>query len=327
MATFWYVLLAVLFVAYFALGGLDIGVGLLLPAHPYPTRRAALNALGPFFLGNEVWIIGAVGALLAAFPRIESALFHAAYPLLIAIVAALVGINAGVQLRSRPTGARSRAAFDVLIAVSAAVLAFGWGALLGDLLTGLPLGAGPVVLTGWFPAVTALAMAAVAAAHGSAFLSWRLPDGAPRGRATRLGTLLAPLAAAAVAAATALGFADADVRHAVGHPPVAVALAGAAAVLLVAAGFAVRGGRPRAAVVATGLAIALPVVVVGAAIFPNVLVSTGSDASLTVAAGAADATTLRLLSWVAAPVVPLLLALQVFNWRLFRAGRPGVRYW
>src|SRR5439155_1081545 len=61
MDTFWYALLAVLFLAYFALGGLDIGVGLLLPVHPYPTRRAALNALGPFFLGNEVWIIGAAG--------------------------------------------------------------------------------------------------------------------------------------------------------------------------------------------------------------------------------------------------------------------------
>src|SRR5439155_172690 len=127
------------FVAYFALGGLDIGVGLLLPVHPYQTRRAALNALGPFFLGNEVWIIGAAGALLAAFPRVESALFHAAYPLVIAIVAGLVGINAGVQLRSRPAGTGPRAAFDGLIAVSAAVLAFGWGALLGNLLTGLPL--------------------------------------------------------------------------------------------------------------------------------------------------------------------------------------------
>jgi len=327
MDTFWYALLAVLFLAYFALGGLDIGVGLLLPVHPYPTRRAALNALGPFFLGNEVWIIGAAGALLAAFPRAESALFHAAYPLVIAIVAGLVGINAGVQLRSRPAGTGARAAFDGLIAVSATVLAFGWGALLGNLLTGLPLGAGPVVLTGWFPAVTGLALVAVAAAHGAAFLSWRLPDGELRGRAARLGSRLAPVAAVAVAAAIALGFADAGVRRAVGHPAVAVALAGAAVVLLVAAGFAVRAGRPQLAVVASGLAMALPVVVVGLAVFPNVLVSTGPEPSLTIAAGAADVTTLRLLSWVAAPLVPLLLALQVFNWRLFRAGRPGVRYW
>jgi hypothetical protein len=36
--------------------------------------------------------------------------------------------------------------------------------------------------------------------------------------------------------------------------------------------------------------------------------------------------TLRLLAWFAAPVVPLLFALQAANWWLFR-GRTGQRYW
>lgn len=72
MSTFWYAVLGLLFMAYFALGGLDQGVALLLPLHKGdPARRAALNAVGPRFLGNEVWIVGAVGVLIAAFPRLE----------------------------------------------------------------------------------------------------------------------------------------------------------------------------------------------------------------------------------------------------------------
>jgi cytochrome d ubiquinol oxidase subunit II len=327
MATFWFLLLGLLFVLYFALGGLNIGVGMSLPTYPVSARRGPLNALGPFFLGNEVWIVGAAGVLLAAFPGMESALFHALYPLILAIIAGLVAINAGVQLRSRPTKEGSRAAFDVLITVSAVVLAFGWGALLGNLLTGLPLGGGPVVLTGWFPAVTGLVMLLLALAHGSAYLAWRLPDETARKAAARRGALLAPLAGVALLAVVGLGFADAGVRRAVENPMAAVVLAAVAAVAAGVAGLALRTGRAHLAPVATGLAMALPVVIVGAALFPHILVSTGAGESLTVAAGAADGTTLRLLAWIAGPVVPLLMALQVFSWRLYRVNRLGTGYW
>ena len=43
-------------------------------------RRAALTALGPFFLGNEVWLVAAVGILFGAFPTLEGELLAGYYP-------------------------------------------------------------------------------------------------------------------------------------------------------------------------------------------------------------------------------------------------------
>jgi cytochrome d ubiquinol oxidase subunit II len=337
MAQFWYALLGLLLVAYFVLGGLDFGVGLVLPALDGEQRRAALNAVGPFFLGNEVWIVGAGGVLFAAFPHLEGDLFTAAYPLAAALVLALVAFIAGVQLRSRPSGGAARRRFDVLIAVAALVLAVCWGLLLGDLLTGLPLrvGAGPVPVTalvGGFPAVSlpivaALASVALAVTHGSAYLAWRVDDGAARATARRIGASTAPVAAVLVVTAGAAAALDARVRATVANPGTAAGLAAAVAVAALLARFALRADRPRLAVGATAVAMALPVVLVAAALFPHVLVSTVDPAaSRTVTDGAAGPATLRLLAWLAAPMVPLLLALQAASWWLFRR-RPGPRYW
>ncbi|MEE3919662.1 cytochrome d ubiquinol oxidase subunit II [Micromonospora sp. BRA006-A] len=65
----WYALLGLFFATYLVLGGYDYGVGLLLARRgPAPGSRATLTALGPFFLGNEVWLVAAVGILFGAFP-------------------------------------------------------------------------------------------------------------------------------------------------------------------------------------------------------------------------------------------------------------------
>lgn len=325
MTTFWYGTLGFLFATYFVLGGLDIGVGLLLPTHRHADRRDSLNAIGPFFLGNEVWIVGAGGILLAAFPRVETVLFGSAYPVIFALVAGLVAINVGVQLRSKPERRSARTAFDALIGTGAAVLALGWGVLLGDLLTGLPIGHGVVFVHGWFPLVAGVAMAALTAAHGIAYLSWRLPDRAPQTAGARGLTL--PLAALVVAGATLLGYTDPAVRATVGHPGVALVLGAAMVALLLVATVLRLLRLHRFAVAATGLSLALPVVLVGLALFPNVIVGTGGAAAVTVTSGAADVSTLDVLTWVCAPVIPILLAIQVFSWSVFTTKRPGARYW
>jgi cytochrome d ubiquinol oxidase subunit II len=337
MTTFWYGLFGALLATYFALGGLNIGVGLLLvgqrgatPQAQDVARRDALNALGPRFLGNEVWIVGAIGVLIAAFPRIEGGLFDSLYPLVVLIVLGLVGLNAGVQLRSRPDDLTARRRFDLLIIASAAVLALGWGALVGNLLTGLPLGGGAVLVTGVFPVLTALALAALLAAHGAAYLGWRLPTDAGRTRARALGVRLALLAAALVAGAVALGTAGDGVRAALNHGRPAAVLSAVLVGALLMAALAQRLGRPGVAVIGTALAAALPVVLAGVGLFPHVLVSTADPlATLTVAQAAATPALLRTLGFVLLPVVPLLVALQVSVWWLFRAdsSTPTSRYW
>ncbi|MGC1213706.1 MAG: cytochrome d ubiquinol oxidase subunit II, partial [Micromonospora sp.] len=200
----WYALLGLFFAAYLVLGGYDYGVGLLLArGGTSPTaRRAALNAVGPFFLGNEVWLIAAVGILFGAFPTLEGELLSGFYPAVVGALAGVILVTAGVQLRSRPHGGRARAGWDRVIVAGSALASLGWGGLLAGLLQGVPLGAdghvaGLTHLFTPFVAAAALATLALVAAQGATFLTLRLPvaDAVP---VSRLARRLLPVAVTAV---------------------------------------------------------------------------------------------------------------------------------
>ncbi|TQJ20304.1 cytochrome d oxidase subunit CydB [Micromonospora sp. A202] len=331
----WYALLGLFFTGYLVLAGYDYGVGLLLARGGGPAlRREALTALGPFFLGNEVWLVAAVGILFGAFPVLEGELLSGCYP---AVAGALVGVilvTVGVQLRSRPADQRIRAGWDRVVMIGSALAAVGWGVVLAALLQGVPRQAdghvaGVSHLATPFAATVGLAMVALVAVHGATFLALRLSADAAAvvGRTARR---LVPVALTAVALATVVGLLSSRVRDAVQRPAVAVLLPLLLAAALLAARAALARRRPGWALAATGAALALPVVLVGAALWPYVLVSTTDPgASLTVTDAAASAPTLRLLGWVALPLLPALLGFQAMCWWVFRGrtdGRAPV-YW
>lgn len=322
MSSLWYAILGLLFMASFALGGLDQGVALLLPLHrTSAARKAALNAVGPRFLGNEVWIVGAVGVLVAAFPRLEGELFGAAYPVIIVVVLGLIALNAGVQLRgrsSRPGG------FDALITAGALVLAVGWGLLLGVVLHGVPMTADGHV-HGFAPLgsqavwLTALVNVVLVVANGAAYLAWQGDS-----TNTRVLRRVGPVGAVLVVLAAGVWYLQDP--PGVRNPLLATALAAATAGALLTTRF-VTGGR---AFTATLVACALPVITVALARYPGVLASTmDPGATVTVDSAAAGGDTLRLLAIGAAPLLPVLVAVQVSCWWLFRRreSQPTPLYW
>lgn len=309
----WYLLLGLTFATYLVLGGTDYGVGVLY-ARPATEagRRVALNALGPFLLGNEVWLVAAAGLLFGAFPRLEGALLSALYPAVSAgVVGSLLTITA-VVLRGRAAPA-ARPRWDRLVTVGGVLATVGWGALLGGLLQGVRAGAGHGITA--FTAACGLAMVALATAHGAAYLALRLPAEAAR-RHTALVTRLVPAALAAVGTAAAVGLLSSRVRESAGRGIPAILLLAALVAALAAAWLAARRGRPGWAFAATATSMALPVLLVGAATYPYALVL--PDGGLTVADAAADPRTLRLLGPVLLPLVPVLFAVQAAGWWVFR---------
>ncbi len=68
--TLWSVIIAIFWVGFFVLEGFDFGVGMLhtIVGRTDTERRVALNTIGPFWDGNEVWLIVAGAATFAAFP-------------------------------------------------------------------------------------------------------------------------------------------------------------------------------------------------------------------------------------------------------------------
>ena len=88
----WFILIGVLLTGFFFLEGFDYGVGILLPflGKNDTERRMIINSIGPFWDGNEVWLIAAAGALFAAFPGWYATLFSGFYPEVFLILFALI---------------------------------------------------------------------------------------------------------------------------------------------------------------------------------------------------------------------------------------------
>ncbi len=88
----WFILLCVLFAGFFFLEGFDYGTGILLPVigKTDVERRQMINALGPIWDGNEVWMITAGGALFASFPHVYATLFSGFYMALFLMLAVLI---------------------------------------------------------------------------------------------------------------------------------------------------------------------------------------------------------------------------------------------
>ncbi|HZE41033.1 MAG TPA: cytochrome d ubiquinol oxidase subunit II, partial [Stackebrandtia sp.] len=300
MAELFLCVLAAIFAGYFALAGYDYGVGILLrrTARDDTERRMVLGALGPFFLGNEVWLVTGLGLFLAAFPMTEGSMLSALYPMAFPLIASIVVFTAAVQVRSRTSAARGL--WDTLIVATGFINSFGWGAVFGAALQGFPVHFGPL------PILTGAATTALFVLHGSVLLSLRTPIEVQERAlriAWRMGYAAVVLAAVAAAAAAVLSPVIAQPLAAAGGTIVLVAVLAAAIRLL-------RTGRLGWALVCTGAAAALPVVITGVALLPGPYVHADNAGMRSMVEAAAGPATLDFLAVAALPTLPLLLGVQ-----------------
>ena len=81
LQSFWFLLIAILWIGYFVLEGFDFGVGILqrFIGRTEEERGTLVHTIGPVWDGNEVWLIVAGGATFAAFPAWYATLFSAFY--------------------------------------------------------------------------------------------------------------------------------------------------------------------------------------------------------------------------------------------------------
>src|SRR5258705_7104805 len=76
----WFLVFGAVISGYAILDGFDLGAGALhLFLKKEQSRRIALNAIGPVWDGNEVWLVIGGGALFAGFPVAYAAIFSAFY--------------------------------------------------------------------------------------------------------------------------------------------------------------------------------------------------------------------------------------------------------
>ena len=138
----WFFLVGVLLTGYAILDGFDLGVGALhLFAKNDIERRTFLNAIGPVWDGNEVWLVTGGGALFAAFPYVYSAAFSGFYLALMLLLAALIFRAVAIEFRSKEPWGWWRQLWDVMFSLGSILSTILFGVAVGNVVTGVPIGA------------------------------------------------------------------------------------------------------------------------------------------------------------------------------------------
>jgi cytochrome bd ubiquinol oxidase subunit II len=132
----WAVLIAVAVLAYVVLDGFDLGIGVLFPFAPSDNcRDSMMNAIAPFWDGNETWLILGGGGMLAVFPLAFSVLMPALYIPIIVMLIAL--IFRGVAFEFRYKADMSKKLWDVSFHFGSLLATFAQGVVLGTFVQGI----------------------------------------------------------------------------------------------------------------------------------------------------------------------------------------------
>jgi cytochrome d ubiquinol oxidase subunit II len=302
--TVWFVLIAVLFVGFFFLEGFDYGVGILLPVlgRTDRERRTIINAIGPFWDANEVWLM----------------------------LAALIVRGAAFEFRSKHDAPRWRAVWDGLIFFGSLIPALLWGVALGNLLLGVPIDASMTYTGGVFNLLNPYALAwglttlIVFTLQGAIFLSLKT-DGELAEAARGLAQRVWPAAVVIGALSVGLGYFVTDMFARLGVDPGVVPLGAGAAMLVT--GWFIRDRHMGWAFGMVGLSIVLSTVTMFIGLFPRVMVSSLGEAySLTIYNAASSAYTLKIMTWVSVGLLPFVIFYQGWSYYTFRhrltAGSP-----
>lgn len=321
----WFILIAVLFVGFFILEGFDYGVGILLPflGKDDTERRIIINTIGPFWDGNEVWMITAGGAIFAAFPDWYATMFSGFYLALVVMLVALIVRGVAFEFRSKDRKPEWRKLWDWMIFIGSLVPAILWGVAIGNLIKGVPIDADMNYVGDFFDLLNpytllgGLATLAIFTLHGTIFLNLKTMDEL-RERAHKAAWRLWPPAVVLVLLFVTAGYFATDMfTQQLGVNPGPIPIG--AGVALLATGWFIRNRREGWAFVMTALTIALSIVTVFMGLYPRVMVSSLNNAwSLTIYNASSSDYTLRVMTIVALIFVPVVLIYQGWSYWIFR---------
>lgn len=323
---FWFVLLGALLTGYAILDGFDLGVGIVhLAARGDDERRVLMNAIGPLWDGNEVWLVTFGGALFAAFPRAYATVFSAFYLPFMLLLFALIFRAVSMEFRSKREAAGWRRSWDGAFSAASALATFLMGVAVGDSMLGIPIGPDGDYTGGLLellrPYALSVGVLAVAtfAMHGSIYLHLKTEGELQRRiHGWMWRTFGFFLAAYLLVTAVTLATVPDATRNFTRLPWAwVVVLLNILAVANIPR--AIHKGKPLGAFVSSSCTIAALVFLFGVALFPNLIVSSSDPAwSLTIANAASSERTLRIMRAIAFLGMPFVAAYTAVVYWVFR---------
>jgi len=322
--TTWFLLIAVLWVGYFILEGFDFGVGMLLKTvgKTQAERRTLITTLGPVWDGNEVWLLVAGGATFAAFPEWYATLFSGFYLPLFLILISLIVRGVAFEYRSKHGDTKWRNRWDNAIVVASFIPSLLWGVAFANIARGVPLersSNGVIEYTGGFfnllnpfALVGGLVTLTLFATHGAFFIALKT-DGVVRERANHLAGKLG--LATALLAVVFLGWLSLSYSDKTS----VVVLSAVIVVAWLSALEANRRSREGWAFLFSAVTSAMVVVTLFTALYPYVMPSSvNPEFSLDIFNASSTNYTLKVMTYVAVVLTPLVLIYQGWTYWVFR---------
>lgn len=321
LQTTWFTLITVLWAGFFLLEGFDFGVGMVTPfvGHDPEERRTVKETTGPFWDGNEVWLIVAGGATFAAFPDWYATMFSAYYLPLVLVLVALILRATGAEYRGRRDSDRWRTGWDWTIAGCCLAVPLLIGVALGGLLGGLPIDSqkeftGNLAdLLRPYALITGVTLAALSLLQGLLFLRLKTTDQI-RGRANDGARKVAPAVVAVLAVQLVWTQVNDPANGVVPGAGAWLAITFAVAAALLAYERRLDGW----AFFASSATIVFTVVNLFGTLYPNTMVSSTSSANNLTVTDSSGSYTLTLITIVAAIMVPVILVYTAWNYWVFR---------
>ncbi len=319
----WFLLVGFLLTVYAVLDGFDLGVGFWsFFVKKDEEKRALLNAIGPFWDGNEVWLLTGAGALFAAFPPVYATVFSGFYLALMIVLFSLIFRAVAVEFRSKLESPGWRKRWDLAFALGSSLPALLFGVALGNVMRGVPLENGEfagnfftllnpysllIGLTGFFMILT----------HGAVYITLKT-DGELARRAGKWAKASSVIFLLLVLAASAWTIA--------GQPrlmqnfksfPLWFAVPALAVIAIVLVNRFVAADKPGKAFVASCIAIAALMGTAGIGLYPHLLPALDGAAGLTIFNASSSKLTLTVMAILALIGMPFVVGYTIWIYRTF----------
>lgn len=340
MEALWFGLAAVMVAIYVVLDGFDFGAGALhlWVAKDDIERRTVLAAIGPYWDGNEVWLLAGGGVLFLAFPKVLASGLSGFYLAIMFVLWVLILRGISIEFRSHLKDRLWRSFWDAcftLASISAPVLL---GTALGNLIRGVPMGedgwfalslfesfspTGELGLLDWYTLSAGLLALAAILHHGALFLAWKTGGSVQARSLKTAGQLYWPLVLLWVAVTVATAYVAPEMFSALAERPLAWVCTFAFVAGLATSFTARRAGKERWAFLGSSAFLFGLLGATAASVFPIMIRASGAPAlSLSAHNSAAGPASLRAgLYWWP---VGFVLAVIYFG-VLFRLHRGKVQ--
>ncbi|MBO4369364.1 MAG: cytochrome d ubiquinol oxidase subunit II [Desulfovibrio sp.] len=325
--TIWFILWMLLWAVYFVLDGFDLGLGTLLPflGKTEQDKRIIYACAGPFWDGNEVWLIAAGGVTFAAFPKAYAVMFSALYAPLLILLFALILRAVSFEFRDKVESSLWRGIWDFIHFFANCIPAVLLGVAFANLFMGIPIDAKGVYhgtlleLLNPYGLCGGLFFLLVFILHGALWLIIKSEDQLQL-RAIATANFLWPLVLLFLVLFLFLTKRYTHLFDNYVSNPALFALPLLACAGLIGTRLMLSAGKPWFAWMCHALFI-IGVTFFGVSgLYPGIILSSmDPTATVTIMNGSSSELTLKIMLGVVLVMVPIVIAYQVFMYRLFAA--------